>query len=131
MDVEGRVGPDRIEAGRGGVPAQRATSRETVPSRLGGLLDAGEDEPVEGVEIAFGREEPDAAPFGHSDPGRHVADFDHPWRRGGMKAVTGTGLQMIRPGIRRVQSVQRPVGVALVKVGHGVEVSWRGLTAIC
>lgn len=131
MEVEGRVGSDMIEAGRGGVPARCATSRQTVPSRLGGLLDACEDEPVEGVEITAGREEPDAAPFGHGDSGRHVADFDHPWRRGGMKAVTGTGLEMIRPGIRRVQSVQRPVGVVLVKVGHGVEVSWRGLTAIC
>ncbi len=37
-----------------------------------------------------------------------------------MKAVAGTGLKMIRPGIRRVQSIQRPMSVVLVEMGHGV-----------
>jgi hypothetical protein len=37
-----------------------------------------------------------------------------------MKPVAGSGLEMIRLGIRRVQSVQRPMSVVLVEVGHDV-----------
>lgn len=37
-----------------------------------------------------------------------------------MKAVAGTSLKMIRLDIRRVQSVQRPMSVVLVEMGHDV-----------
>lgn len=53
MKVDIRLGTHEIEPGSDGVPARRTTGRETVPRRLCRLLDAAEDEPVEGVEIAF------------------------------------------------------------------------------
>lgn len=53
MKVEIRLGTYEIKPGWDGVPARRTTGRETVPRRLRRLLDAAEDEPVEGIEIAF------------------------------------------------------------------------------